>query len=77
MTACVQEFLERLQSVLRQFPPPHPKKPAVDMLVAVGDQQRSESDFFADSFEHVADLMAFHATLSSRSIGLVGIFSTP
>ena len=35
----MQEFLERLQSVLQQFPPPHPRKPAVDLLVAVGDQQ--------------------------------------
>jgi len=36
----MQEFLQRLKTVLRQFPPPQPKKPAVDLLVAVGDQQQ-------------------------------------
>ena len=35
-----QEFLQRLTMVLRQYPPPQPKKPAVDLLVAVGDQQQ-------------------------------------
>ncbi len=39
-TLCVQEFLQRLTLVLRQYPPPQPKKPAVDLLVAVGDQQQ-------------------------------------
>lgn len=29
-----------MKTVLRQFPPPQPKKPAVDLLVAVGDQQQ-------------------------------------
>ena len=36
---CSQEFLQRLKTVLRQFPPPQPTKPAVDLLVSVGDQQ--------------------------------------
>ena len=35
----LQEFLQRLTLMLRQYPPPQPKKPAVDLLVAVGDQQ--------------------------------------
>lgn len=35
----LQEFLQRLKTVLRQFPPPQPTTAAVDLLVAVGDQQ--------------------------------------
>lgn len=38
--SAAQEFLQRLKTVLRQYPPPQPKKPAVDLLVAVGDQQQ-------------------------------------
>ena len=35
----VQEFLGKLVSTLAQFPPPQPSRPAVDLLVTVGQQQ--------------------------------------
>ena len=35
----MQEFLGKLVATLAQFPPPQPSRPAVDLLVTVGQQQ--------------------------------------
>ncbi len=41
MTGCVgaQLFVAKLTDVLGQYPPPQPSRPAVDLLVTVGQQQ--------------------------------------
>jgi len=71
-----------LKTVLRQFPPPQPKKPAVDLLVAVGDQQQyllqnglspppgSEGALDAlqvDSLQYTALYVTTHKTTDSLS----------
>ena len=36
---CAQLFVAKLTDVLGQYPPPQPSRPAVDLLVTVGQQQ--------------------------------------